>query len=55
MPQWLKGLGEFSKALFFWRFAKSYKLAKRLVKTHDAVRYIPRMPQWLRGLEEFTN
>ena len=55
MPQWLKGLGEFSKALFFCRFAKARKLAKRPVKTHEAVRYIPRMPQWLKGLEELSN
>ena len=51
MPQWLKGLGEFSKALFFCRFAKARKLAKRPVKTHETVRYVPRMAK---GLEEFS-
>jgi hypothetical protein len=43
MSQWLKGLGEFSKALLFCRFAKACKLAKRPLKTHEAVRYAPRM------------
>ena len=50
-----KGPWRILQGPLFCRFAKAYKLAKRLVKTHVAVRYKPRMAQWLGSLEEFSN